>query len=89
MALIEAMYCRCTPIVFHIEGSGVNWVSIKDQTGLEIPLGDISGYANAIDNLLNNHSLRERLAEVAHQRVIDMFTEQKSVSIMKAIYEQL
>ena len=89
LALAEAMYCRCTPIVFHLEGSGVNWVSIKDQTGLEIPLGDISGYAKAIDNLLNNHSLRERLAEAAHQRVIDMFTEQKSVSIMKAIYEQL
>ena len=89
IALAEAMYCRCAPIVFHIEGSGVNWVSIKDQTGLEIPLGDISGYAKAIDLLLTDHSLREKLAEAAHQRVIDMFTEQKSVSIMETIYQQL
>lgn len=89
IALAEAMYCRCAPIVFHIEGSGVNWVSIKDQTGLEIPLGDLSGYAKAIDLLLTNHSLREKLAEAAHQRVIDMFTEQKSVSIMEGVYKQL
>lgn len=89
LALAEAMYCRSTPIVFHIEGSGVNWVSIKDQTGLEIPLGDLPGYAKAIDLLLTDNSLRERLAEAAHQRVIAMFTEQKSVSIMEDIYKRL
>ena len=83
------MYCRCTPIVFHLEGSGVNWVSIKDETGLEIPLGDLSGYAKAIDILLSDNSLREKLGEAARQRVIDMFTEQKSVSIMEAVYQQL
>lgn len=89
IALAEAMYCRCTPIVFHLEGSGVNWVSIKDETGLEIPLGDLSGYAKAIDLLLTDNSLREKLGEAARQRVIDMFTEQKSVSIMEAVYQQL
>lgn len=89
IALAEAMYCRCTPIVFHLEGSGVNWVSIKDETGLEIPLGDLSGYAKAIDLLLSDNSLREKLGEAARQRVIDMFTEQKSVSIMEAVYQQL
>lgn len=89
LALAEAMYCRCTPIVFHLEGSGVNWVSIKDQTGLEIPLGDLQAYAKAIDLLLTDRSLRDKLAEAAHQRVIDMFTEQKSISIIKGIYERL
>ena len=89
LALAEAMYCRCTPIVFHIEGSGVNWVSIKDQTGLEIPLGDLQAYANAIDNLLSHPEEMKQFAEAAHQRVIDMFTEQKSVTIMKGVYERL
>lgn len=89
IALAEAMYCRCTPIVFHLEGSGVNWVSIKDQTGIEVPLGDFHAYAKAIDLLLTNHSLREKLAEAAHQRVIDMFTEKKAVSTMENIYKQL
>ena len=89
IALAEAMYCRCVPIVFHLEGSGVNWVSIKDQTGLEVPLGDLSGYAKAIDLLITDNLLRERLGDAAHQRVIDMFTEQSSVSIMEAIYKKL
>lgn len=89
IALAEAMYCRCTPIVFHLEGSGVNWVSIKDQTGLEIPFGDLSGYAKAIDLLISEDSLREKLSEAAHQRVIDMFTEQRALSIMEDIYKQL
>ena len=83
------MYCRCAPIVFHLEGSGVNWVSIKDKTGLEIPLGDIDGYAKAIDLLITNQTLRERLAEAARQRVTDMFTAQSAVNIIKSVYQQL
>ena len=89
IALAEAMYCRCAPIVFHLEGSGVNWVSIKDKTGLEIPLGDIDGYAKAIDLLITNQTLRERLAETARQRITDMFTAQSAVNIIKSVYQQL
>ena len=89
MALAEAMYCRCVPVVFHLEGSGVNWVSVKDQTGLEVPLGDLQAYAEAIDRLIANPGLLKKFAEASHQRVIEMFTDQKAVYQMEEIYRQL
>ena len=89
IALAEAMYCYCVPIVFHLEGSGVNWVSLKGQTGDEVPLGDLQSYANAIDTLLSHPDRMKKYAEAAHQYVVDMFTEHRSVSMMEAIYKQL
>lgn len=89
IALAEAMFCRCAPIVFHLEGSGVNWVSIKGQTGLEIPLGDIPSYANAIDLLIKDSKLRNQFADNSHQRVVDMFTDEKAVSRMKEVYSKI
>ena len=83
ITLAEAMYCRAVPITFHIEGSGVNWLSIKNETGIEIPLHDIKAYANAIDYLIENKVEREKLANNAHQRIINYFTigQQKKVAI--------
>ena len=89
IALAEAMYCRCVPVVFHLEGSGVNWVSQKGVTGEEVPLGDLQAYANAIDSLLSNPDKMQQYAEASHQRVVDMFTDEKAVCQMKKIYHQL
>ncbi len=89
IALAEAMYCRCVPVTFHLEGSGVNWVSVKDKTGLEVPLGDIRAYAIAIDRLLTDDKLRNSLAEAAHQRVVEMFTDERVVSEMRKQYQAI
>ena len=89
IALAEAMYCRCVPVVFHLEGSGVNWVSQKGVTGEEVPLGDLQAYANAIDSLLSNPDKMQQYAEASHQRILDMFTDEKAVCQMKKIYHQL
>ena len=89
IALAEAMYCRCVPVVFHLEGSGVNWVSLKGVTGEEIPLGDLQAYANAIDSLLSHPDKMKQYAEASHQRVLDMFTDEKAVLQMNKIYHQL
>ncbi|MBQ8158395.1 MAG: glycosyltransferase [Prevotella sp.] len=89
IALAEAMYCGCVPVVFHLEGSGVNWVSIKDETGLEVPLGNLQAYADAIDRLLSDSELRTRLATAARQRASSLFTESKAVELMENIYNEL
>ena len=83
------MYCRCVPVVFHLEGSGVNWVSAKDETGKEVPLRDVQAFAAAIDELLSNDELREQMAEASHERVKEMFTDQIAVSKMREIYHEL
>ncbi len=89
IALVEAMYCYCTPVVFHLEGSGVNWVSLKDVTGIEVPLGHLKEYANAVDRLLEDQDLRLRFAEAAHQRALNMFTNEEVVKQMSKVYKEL
>ena len=74
IALAEAMYCGCVPVTFSIEGSGVNWVSVKDETGIEVELGDTKAYATAIDKLLNDHELYYKYASAGKNRVDSLFT---------------
>lgn len=88
IALAEAMYCRCVPVVFRIEGSGVNWVSVDGETGMEVPMGDLKAYAEAIDTLLDNDGLREQYAEAAHQRVVNLFTDQQAAKQMEKVYQK-
>jgi rhamnosyl/mannosyltransferase len=89
VALAEAMYCSTAPVVFHLEGSGVNWVSVKDKTGIEVPLADTKAFADGIDRLLADESLRGTLAEASRQRVATMFTDKAAVGKMNEIYHRL
>lgn len=89
VALAEAMYCKTVPVVFNIEGSGVNWVTLKDITGKEVPLNDIQAYASAIDELMSNPELREDMAMKAKERIIAHFTEKKISTILRAYYQSL
>lgn len=89
LTLAEAMYCKATPVVYTIEGSGVNWVSLNGETGLEVANRDIEAYAAAIDKLLTDDELRLKLAENAHQRVLDKFTVEKEVELLKEQYRRL
>lgn len=89
LALAEAMYCKAVPVTFSIEGSGVNWVSLANITGKQVPLGDIRGYAAAINELLTNDTLHQQYAEAAHQRIIDNFTVEKAILQAKQIYTTL
>lgn len=74
IALAEAMYCGAVPVTFTIEGSGVNWVSPNEETGLEVPNSNAKAYAEAVDKLLMNPLLLEQYSKNAHERVEKMFT---------------
>ena len=78
IALAEAMYCGCVPVTFTIEGSGANWVSIKDKTGIEVSLGDTKAYAAAIDKLLADRDLHLKYATAGKDRIVRMFTSERS-----------
>lgn len=87
VVLAEAMYCKTTPICFTIKGSGVNWVNINQQTGLEVENKNAIAFAKAIDSLLTNPSLRVQLGENAHKRVEDLFTMDVIEKQIKTIYQ--
>lgn len=83
VALAEAMYCGCAPVTFTLEGSGVNWLSVKGLTGEEVALGDAHQFAEALDRLLSDNALRTRYAEQARKRVCEKFTEKTAVGLAK------
>ena len=78
IALAEAMYCGSVPVTFTIEGSGVNWVSVGGETGIEVPLGDVKAYAEAIDRLLTDRDLYMKYATAGKDRIVRMFTSERS-----------
>lgn len=73
IALAEGMYFGKPAVTFHIPGSGVNFVSLKDVTGLEVPNGDSRAYASALRKLADNPELRKQLGKAASMRVNDLF----------------
>lgn len=89
LALVEAMYCECVPVTFYIEGSGVNWVSLNQVTGIEVPVVSAKMYAEAIDTLLSNNLMRIQYGKAARKRVIEMFTVEKEIYLASEIYKEL
>ena len=89
VALAEAMYCGTPAVTFTIPGSGVNWVSLNGETGIEVPNGDDKAFAEAIDKLIDDKELSKCYAENGMKRVRDNFTIPKMVEEMEKCYREL
>ena len=89
IALAEAMYSGSVPVTFTIQGSGVNWVSIANETGEEVPLKNISAFAAAIDKIIYNPDLKKKYVKASKQRILDLFTTEKAVKAMLTAYRSL
>ena len=75
IALAEAMAFAKPSVTFTIEGSGVNFVSLNGETGIEVPNGDAKAYAKAIETLKEDKLLREKYGKAALAREQRLFTE--------------
>ncbi len=73
IALAEGMYFNKPAITFTIKGSGVNYVNIDKQTGLEVENGNVEQYAEAMKTLADNLSLQREYGNNAGKRVRDNF----------------
>ena len=89
VALAEAMYCGTPAATFSIEGSGVNWVSIHNETCLEAPNRDVEAYARNIDILLSDSALHDRLARDGKERTERMFTIPKMIEACEMSYNKV
>lgn len=86
LSLAEALYLGKPAVTFTIPGSGVNYVSIKDETGLEVENRNVQELAKAIDILADDPSLRVALGENAHKRASELFSfERFSNSIIEEV----
>jgi glycosyltransferase involved in cell wall biosynthesis len=89
IALAEAMYCGLPAVTFTIPDSGVNWVCIDKETGLESENGNSKALAGAIDRLLKDPALREKLSLNAAKRVREFFVIEAIKSDLHSIYNNL
>lgn len=89
LVLAQGMYCGCIPVTFEIVGSGVNWVSLNNITGLEIENLNVQEYANGIDRILMNESLYSQFARNARKRVLDLFTVEREQQTVNKLFKRL
>ena len=89
LVLAESMFCGTPAVTFTIEGSGVNWVSLNNETGIEVENGNSVLFAEAIDKLLSDEALRITYAQNARNRVLENFEMDKIKVQLHLIYEKL
>ena len=70
IGLAEAMYYSKPVITFNIPCSGVNYVNLKDVTGLEVKNRNVEEYAKAVTMILNYPDFGKK----AHDRVCELLT---------------
>ena len=73
IALAEAMYFGLPAVTFTINGSGVNYVSINGESGIEVPNRNVVEYASALKKLADDCELREKYGKAASLRVVKNF----------------
>ncbi len=87
LALAEAMYYKKPSVTFTIPGSGVNYVCINGEDGIEVPNRDINAYAEAIRKLAEDKALREKYGENAYKRVKENFLKKSFCDNIKRVLE--
>jgi L-malate glycosyltransferase len=86
-SLMEAMACGCCALVSNVGGNPE--LIAHYETGLLFEAGNVAALASALDQLIQNPSLRVRLATAALQRIRENFSIQNSARRMGAIYAEL
>jgi glycosyltransferase involved in cell wall biosynthesis len=81
--IMEAM-ATGLPVVSTKVG-GIPEMVIENETGFLVPPGDALAMANAIEKLINNHSLAKRLGECGYERAQRLFSIEKNVRELCAV----
>lgn len=88
LALAEGMYFGKPAVTFTIPGSGVNYVSINGETGIEVPNRDVPKYAEALKKLASDETMRLKMGAAGKKRVEENFLNiQFKDNILKVINE--
>lgn len=73
LALAEGMYYEKPAVTFTIPGSGVNYVSLNNVTGIEVENRNVKKYADAMRTLAQNEDLRLKYGKAGKKRVESNF----------------
>lgn len=89
IALAEGMYFAHPAVTFTIAGSGVNYVSVGGETGIEVQNGDDKAFADAIKTLATDRALRREYGKNAKERVLRLFTKEIFCENVAALLQTL
>jgi rhamnosyl/mannosyltransferase len=84
---LEAM-AAAKPVISTDVPSGVSWVNQDGVTGLVVPAGDAAALGGAIDRLLADPALRERMGIAGRARVEAEFTMERLRDRLRGFYEE-
>ena len=84
---IEA-HAAGTPVVSTNLPTSVPYANLDGVTGLIVGPGDVPQLARALQRLLTDHELRERLGQQARDRALAQFTIPRFVDSMLAVYDE-
>jgi glycosyltransferase involved in cell wall biosynthesis len=84
---LEAM-CHGRPVV-GTRIAGVAEVVADGETGLLVPPSDPAALADAIERLISDRALRERMGAAGRQRVLSKFSTETYVDRMVSLYREL
>jgi len=82
-ALASGVPCVSTEL-----GTGTSFANQHGETGLVVPPGDPAALAQAINALLADPSMRQRMGEAGRQRVAALFTREQMVAGNEAVYRE-
>ncbi len=89
VALAEAMYYGLPAVTFSIRGSGVNYVSLDQRTGIEVPNRDVRAYAEGVKKLGEDPALREEMGKAGRQRVMENFLYESFQERIRDLFRSL
>ena len=89
IGLAEAMYYGKAVITFNIPGSGVNYVSIKDETGLEVENQNVDAYAEAIKKLASDQELKSKFEKNSKDRVNELFLDSRFNTLVNELISEV
>jgi glycosyltransferase involved in cell wall biosynthesis len=85
LAVLEAMGHGLATVV----SDGAGNPEAVDDAGLVIPLGDSAALAEALTRLAGDPQLRERLGRAGRERVERLFSAERFLDDMRAVFEQV
>jgi glycosyltransferase involved in cell wall biosynthesis len=77
-----------TPVVATPVG-GVRQTVLDGETGLLVPVGDVSALAGALVRLLSDRDEARRLGEAGRVRVRELYAQEQMVAGTTAVYDRL
>lgn len=87
LALAEGMYYEKPSVTFTIPGSGVNYVSLNNMTGIEVENRNVKKYADAMRTLAQNEDLRLKYGKAGKKRVENNFLSTQFSENIRGLFE--